>query len=77
MPSSIKIESGVKFEMIERFNNNSKSRQLRDAFRAMNPGDSFVWNAVSSSLLFTIAAQVGVKIKTRKVSAVGIRVWKK
>lgn len=46
---------------------------LRSTLRRMKPGQSFAWH--EHTLVYRVAAEMGVKVATRKVDG-GYRVWR-
>lgn len=58
---------------IGRFAVVGKLATLRETLRGMKPGESFLWP--TSWLPHQAAAQLNVKITTRKVTGSGYRVW--
>jgi hypothetical protein len=69
----IVIESGIECPD-GMFPVNGTLQGLRKALKKMKPGQSFMWD--DNALPYHAASSIGIKVKTRKISGLGYRVWK-
>lgn len=73
MRYQIEIEEDIPMPT-RRFQPESASGQVREAYRCMRIGESFTWH--ENKVLYHAARKVGVKIKTAKLEKGGFRVWR-
>lgn len=69
--NEIKIECGIPAPTGRE---SGKQEVLRQAFRKMKSGDSFLWTCPRS--VYRTAQLMGIKVRTRKLNGEGYRVWR-